>query len=214
MYVFKHIKNFKLFETESIAVDMYNNGAGGSFSRWKNEHPGMEFEEEVKHNNVAIIDNITNEEDKQIAIDIVAKQFEENLSYEESVEYLEESVTFEISKIAKNKDTGEVMGVMLFGVSMIHELMENETYKVIKDVDLTGKGLEGVALVILEKYRRTHLIYELYTSIESMKSDYDFITIQQYDGMHNTMNYFNKFTKIGSFIEDDNVVSVFYKQMK
>lgn len=168
------------------------------------------FIESLNRNNIIIgdIDDI----DKTSCIDIVAKQFSEHISYDESVEYLNESVDWSISKVAKTDN--EIIGVLLLGESLINELMSNDTYDELVKVDLTGRGLEGVALVVTEKFRNkgNFIVYKLIQSIIGI--GYDFITIQQYDNMENTMNYSNKTEKIGTFIEDESQVSVFYAPLK
>lgn len=168
------------------------------------------FVEGLNRDNITIMDISDN--DKVIAIDIVAKQFSEHISYDESIEYLNESVNWSISKVAKTDDN--IIGVLLLGESLINELMDNDTYVELLKVNLLGKGLEGVALVVTQEFRNkgNFIVYKLIQSI--MNIGYDFITIQQYDNMENTMNYSNKTEKIGTFTEYESQVSVFYAPLK
>jgi len=149
-----------------------------------------------------------NELDKQLCIDMVANQFIEHMSYEDSVEYLTNVVNFDISFIAKKND--EVIGCLLLGESIIDngDININITDDNI-NIDLSGKGLEGVALVIKPEFRKSLVIRKLLHSIYKLKQDYSYITIQQFKGMEETMNYFNKTTKIisGEYID------VFYRKL-
>jgi hypothetical protein len=145
--------------------------------------------------------------DIEIAKHIVAKQFEDKLPYEDSLDYLDEVVDFDKSYIAK--ENNNVVGVLLIGDSIIYNLKSNETWKQIEDVDLSGKGIEGVALVILPEYRRSFAAYKLISEL-GRRVDWNYITIQQYEGMEETVNYFNKAKLIGFFMEEENRVDVFY----
>jgi hypothetical protein len=160
--------------------------------------------EELNREDISV--STINGNDIEIAKDIVAKQFEDKLPYEDSLEYLDDVVDFDKSFIAK--ENGNVVGVLLIGDSIIYDLKSNDTWKQIEDVDLSGKGIEGVALVILPEYRKTFAAYKLISELKN--SDWNFLTIQQYEGMEETMNYFNKTKLIGYFMEDDNKVDVFY----
>ena len=154
-----------------------------------------------------ILVSIIKGNDIEIAKDIVAKQFEDKLPYEDSLDYLDDVVDFDKSYIVK--ENGNVVGVLLIGDSIIYSLKEDETWTQIEDVDLSGKGIEGVALVILHEYRKSFAAYKLINELKN-RSDWDYLTIQQYEGMEETMNYFNKTKLIGYFIEDDNKVDIFY----
>lgn len=145
--------------------------------------------------------------DVTVAKDIVARQFEDKLPYDDSLEYLDDVVDFDKSYIAK--ENGNVVGVLLVGDSIIYSLKSDETWTQVEDVDLSGDGIEGVALVILPKYRKSFAAYKLISELRKSE-DWDFLTIQQYEGMDETMNYFNKTKLIGYFMEDGNRVDVFY----
>jgi hypothetical protein len=160
--------------------------------------------EELNREDISV--STINGNDIEISKDIVAKQFEDKLPYEDSLEYLDDVVDFDKSFIAK--ENGNVVGVLLIGDSIIYDLKSNDTWEQIEDVDLSGKGIEGVALVILPEYRKTFAAYKLISELKN--SDWNFLTIQQYEGMEETMNYFNKTKLIGYFMEDDNKVDVFY----
>jgi len=145
--------------------------------------------------------------DIEIAKDIVARQFEDKLPYEDSLEYLDEVVDFGRSYIAK--ENGNPVGVLLIGDSIIYRLKSDETWTQAEEADLSGQGIEGVALVILPEYRRSFAAFMLISEL-GRRSDWNYMTIQQYEGMEETVNYFNKAKLIGCFMEGDNKVDVFY----
>jgi hypothetical protein len=161
--------------------------------------------EELNRNDITV--SGIHGEDIEIAKDIVARQFEDKLPYEDSLDYLDDVVDFSKSYIAK--ENGNVVGVLLIGDSIIYSLRSDASWTQVEDADLSGRGIEGVALVILPKYRRSFAAYKLINELRN-RNDWDFLTIQQYEGMEETMNYFNKTKLIGYFMEDGNKVDVFY----
>jgi hypothetical protein len=64
------------------------------------------------------------------------------------------------------KENGNVVGVLLIGDSIIYDLKSNDTWKQVEDVDLSGKGIEGVALVILPEYRKSFVVYKLINELK------------------------------------------------
>lgn len=168
------------------------------------------FLESINREDIIICD-ISSNEDKLKATDIVAKQFSEQLEYNESVEYINDVTDWAISKVAKNL-LGDIIGVLLLGDTYIHNIMDEYEFIKYKDFDISGKGVEGVALVVSEEYRNKNslIVYKLIKSIDSV--DMDFITIQQYENMPNTMNYGNKFDLIGYYYENDIKVNIYYKR--
>ncbi len=166
------------------------------------------FLESLNRNEI-IVETISNEADKNITIDIVANQFSDFLEYDESVEYINDVTDWNISKIAKDSH-GNVLAVLLLGDTFIHRIMEENDFTQLKNLDLTGVGLEGVALVVLEEYRNKNsfIVYKLFKSIDDL--NFDYITIQQYENMPNTMNYENKSELLGYFYEHDIKVNVYY----
>lgn len=163
---------------------------------------------EINRNEI-VIDNISND-DIELCKNIVGKQFETHMSYDETIQYLDDTVDWSISKVAKNLEN-DIMGCLLLGHSIIEKLMKEESWIQILNVDISGKGLEGVALVVLEEYRNSFVIQKLLYSLKDM--DYDFITIQQYNTLENSMNYLTKTEKIGEFKEDEHNISVYYKKL-
>jgi hypothetical protein len=64
------------------------------------------------------------------------------------------------------KENGNVVGVLLIGDSIIYDLKSNDTWKQVEDVDLSGKGIEVVALVILPEYRKSFVVYKLINELK------------------------------------------------
>jgi len=161
----------------------------------------LNFNESVNRNSV--INRITTKEEKNFAVDIVAKQFEAQMSYKDSVAYINAVTNFNISYIATVGD--EHVGVLLLGESHFKKIEITEDV----DVDMSGKGLEGVALVIDNKFRNTRVISKLLYSLYKLKPEYNYITVQQFKGMEETMNYFNKTIRI----IETNYLNVFYRKL-
>lgn len=122
------------------------------------------------------IEKIITDTDKSIIIEMVSEEFKNLMSKEESYQYLNDVVKWDLSvKLTLNN---KIIGCYLFSENNIDEYTNDFINK---------KGVEGVALLINKKYR--NLGYGRLLINYSEKLPYDYIWGQHLKGIGNLDNW-------------------------
>jgi len=167
--------------------------------------------EEISRDEILI--SHTKPEDIEECIDMAAKEFAKYESYEEVSEHLRASVNFDMSFVAKDL-SGKIIGTLLLGESNLSNILRGESWVSLKQVDIENKkGLEGVGLVVLEEYRKSFVVYKLLQSVNDVKGDYDYLMVQQYEGLEENIKYGGRLEHIGYYGDKDNKINVYYKEL-